>query len=184
MKMEQKKKRIKIPRENKVRAELQKEVNSKCPFCGNDEVGHFDIHHIDENPANNDMLNFLFLWKICQSKIHSKVITMDDVIKKKKELMNKVADGKDIIIEETIEDKIAKFKNENNAIKSREDYLNSTQKNIDQRNESTYLFDRFKGIKETLHKALGFPFFEHPDHKIDDNREVSDTSRWKIARTS
>ncbi len=53
--MIEKKTRIRIPKENKVRAELQKEIGSICPFCDNDDVdvGHFEIHHVNEDPANN-----------------------------------------------------------------------------------------------------------------------------------
>lgn len=51
-----KKYRKSIPQHNKVRAELQKEINSRCPFCNNDDVGHFEIHHIDENPSNNNIV--------------------------------------------------------------------------------------------------------------------------------
>jgi hypothetical protein len=50
----EKKIRVSIPKVNKVRADLQKEIASLCPFCDNADVGHFEIHHIDENPSNNE----------------------------------------------------------------------------------------------------------------------------------
>ncbi len=31
----------------KVKALLQKEINSKCPFCSIEDVDHFEVHHID-----------------------------------------------------------------------------------------------------------------------------------------
>lgn len=86
--MTEKKTRIKIPKENKVRAELQKEVGSTCPFCENSEVGHFEIHHIDENPANNEIGNLILLCPICHSKITKGDIKLIDVFKKKIELLN------------------------------------------------------------------------------------------------
>jgi NADPH-dependent 7-cyano-7-deazaguanine reductase QueF len=46
--MTEKKIRTRIPKENKIRAELQKEIISFCPFCDNSDVGHFEIHYIDE----------------------------------------------------------------------------------------------------------------------------------------
>lgn len=83
-----KKIRIRIPQENKVRAILQQEINSKCPFCKNTEVGHFEIHHIDENPSNNETINLLLLCPTCHSKITKKDILIDDVLKVKQNITN------------------------------------------------------------------------------------------------
>ncbi|WP_017257826.1 HNH endonuclease signature motif containing protein [Pedobacter arcticus] len=85
--MTEKKIRIKVPKENKVRAELQKEIGSVCPFCDNEEVGHFEIHHIDENPSNNDTGNLLLLCSTCHSKITKGDISQLETLKKKIELM-------------------------------------------------------------------------------------------------
>ncbi len=85
--MTEKKVRIKIPRENKVRAELQKEIGSVCPFCDNSEVGHFEIHHIDDNPSNNDYKNLIFLCPICHSKITKGDISQTEVLKKKIDIL-------------------------------------------------------------------------------------------------
>lgn len=79
-------KRVRIPRENKVRAELQKEIDSICPFCGNTDVGHFEIHHIDENPSNNEISNLLLLCPTCHSKITKQDITAEEVKSKKASL--------------------------------------------------------------------------------------------------
>lgn len=85
--MEEKKVRKRIPKENKVRAELQKEINSSCPFCNNDDVGHFEIHHIDENPSNNDIRNLILLCPLCHSKITKGDISNFEVLKRKFELV-------------------------------------------------------------------------------------------------
>lgn len=71
--------RKKIPKESKVRAELQKEINSRCPFCSSTEVGHFEIHHIDEDPAHNESYNLLLLCPTCHSKITKGDITEQQV---------------------------------------------------------------------------------------------------------
>jgi hypothetical protein len=87
--MAEKKTRKKIPQENKVRAELQKEIMSCCPFCDNEDVGHFEIHHIDENPENNNSENLILLCPVCHSKITKGDIKQLDVYKKKIELLTK-----------------------------------------------------------------------------------------------
>ena len=87
--MVEKKIRIKIPKENKIRAELQKEIDSVCPFCDNGDVGHFEIHHIDNNPSNNLSFNLLLLCRICHSKITKGDIIPIDVLEKKIALLTK-----------------------------------------------------------------------------------------------
>lgn len=84
----EKKRRPKIPQENKVRAELQKEIGSMCPFCDNDDVGHFQIHHIDEDHSNNDFGNLLLLCPTCHSKITKGDITQTYVLQIKIKLLN------------------------------------------------------------------------------------------------
>jgi hypothetical protein len=79
--------RTKIPKENKVRAILQQEINSVCPFCDNSDVGHFQIHHIDENPSNNEIINLLLVCPTCHSKITKGDISEEVVKHKKEELM-------------------------------------------------------------------------------------------------
>jgi len=81
-----KKIRKNIPQKNKVRAELQKEISSICPFCDNEDVGHFEIHHVDENPSNNDLKNLLLLCPLCHSKVTKGDITTEDVKKQKENL--------------------------------------------------------------------------------------------------
>ncbi len=81
-----KKTRKKIPQKNKVRAELQKEISSSCPFCRSKDVGHFEIHHIDEDPSNNYIENLLLICPTC----HSKITKGDIPIKKVKELKENI----------------------------------------------------------------------------------------------
>lgn len=73
------KRRKKIPKENKVRAELQKEINSKCPFCNNEDVGHFEIHHINNDPSINEIENLILVCPTCHSKITKGDISFEKV---------------------------------------------------------------------------------------------------------
>lgn len=70
-----------------IRAKLQKENNSKCPFCPNGEVGHFEVHHIDENPENNNIENLISLCAICHSKIHKGEISKELVSQTKERMI-------------------------------------------------------------------------------------------------
>lgn len=78
------KKRKAIPARKK--ALLQKEINSLCPICENENIDHFQIHHIDENPENDDFDNLLMLCPICHSKITKGDIRRADVILLKQNL--------------------------------------------------------------------------------------------------
>ena len=71
----------------KERAYLQKEINSECPFCKNEDVGHFQVHHIDENSENNLRNNLIMLCPNCHSKITKGDILMDEVKKLKEKLI-------------------------------------------------------------------------------------------------
>lgn len=81
-------KRKPIPARKK--ALLQKEINSICPFCENEDVDHFQFHHIDENPENDEFDNLLMLCAICHSKITKGDISQSDVIRLKSRLKGKV----------------------------------------------------------------------------------------------
>ena len=78
--------RTRIPEENKTRAELQKEINSSCPFCSSADVGHFEIHHLDGNPSNNAFSNLLLLCPTCHSKITKEDIAPEEAKNKKESL--------------------------------------------------------------------------------------------------
>lgn len=71
-----KNKRTPIPQKTKLRAELQQEIASRCPFCSSEHVGEFELHHIDENPANHEKVNLLLVCPTCHAKIGKKEITM------------------------------------------------------------------------------------------------------------
>jgi len=81
-----KKMRKPIPQKRKIVAELQQAIGSKCPFCNNTDVGHFEIHHVDENPNNNIKSNLLLVCPTCHSKINKGDIKQKTVIKIKSEL--------------------------------------------------------------------------------------------------
>lgn len=70
----------------KTKALLQKEINSKCPFCDNKDVDHFQVHHIDENSENNKFENLIMLCPNCHSKITKGDINKITVTNRKKEL--------------------------------------------------------------------------------------------------
>jgi len=82
------KNRTPIPQLNKVRAILQQEIFSKCPFCSGTDVGHLEIHHIDENPNNHKIENLLLLCPTCHSKITKGDISMIEVLKVKQNKVN------------------------------------------------------------------------------------------------
>lgn len=81
--------RVRIPKESKVRAELQKENGSTCPFCENEDVGHFQIHHIDNDPSNNVVNNLILICPNCHSKITKGGINLSEVYKRKIDLLTK-----------------------------------------------------------------------------------------------
>ncbi len=68
-----KKKRVAVPKE--IRDRLMLECGIKCPVpqC-NREVG-LDIHHIDENPSNNEYHNLLILCAIHHRMAHNKMLS-------------------------------------------------------------------------------------------------------------
>lgn len=79
-----------LPISYKVKVTLQKEIALLCPFCKNKEAEHFEIHHIDENPENNELSNLLMLCPTCHSKITKGDITKDEVVKKKFEVSSEI----------------------------------------------------------------------------------------------
>lgn len=78
------KKRKPIP--YKLKATLQKEIGSVCPFCKNKDVEHFEIHHIDENPENNELSNLIMLCPTCHSKITKGDISKEEVVRTKRKI--------------------------------------------------------------------------------------------------
>jgi hypothetical protein len=68
----------------KLKMLLQQEIDSLCPFCGGGDVDHFQFHHINENPSNNDPDNILMVCPTCHSKITKGDIDKSEVVNKKK----------------------------------------------------------------------------------------------------
>jgi len=71
----------------KLRRELQKEGDSKCPFCGNDDVAIHEVHHIDENPGNDVFENLIHVCGNCHSKITVGTINRETVVEIKQKLL-------------------------------------------------------------------------------------------------
>lgn len=70
------------------RALLQKEIQSRCPFCPSEEVDTFEVHHLNENPDDDRFENELMVCPMCHAKITAGTISRDEVFRKKGELMN------------------------------------------------------------------------------------------------
>nr|WP_322626451.1 HNH endonuclease signature motif containing protein [uncultured Flavobacterium sp.] len=87
--MQKKNIRTRIPQREKIKAELQKEISSSCPFCMNSDVGHFEIHHIDEDRTNNEFNNLILVCPTCHSKITKGDITQSLVCETKNSFANK-----------------------------------------------------------------------------------------------
>jgi hypothetical protein len=75
----------------KIRYRLQKEVNSKCPFCDDQDVEYFDVHHIDEDSSNTVEHNLILICKKCHAKIGEGKITKEQVVEKKTNLTGAAA---------------------------------------------------------------------------------------------
>lgn len=71
----------------RMRALLQKEIESQCPFCLSKEVDTFEVHHIDETPDNNAFENLIMVCPTCHAKINVGTIPRNDVYCKKFSLM-------------------------------------------------------------------------------------------------
>ncbi len=70
-------KRQKIP--SMTQKKLYQEAASCCAFCNEFNVATLEIHHIDEDPSNNDLLNLLLVCSSCHSKITHGEISAADV---------------------------------------------------------------------------------------------------------
>lgn len=62
---------------------LQKEIGSICPFCPDDDVAHFEVHHIDGDRSNDSMSNLIMICRKCHSKATEGEIPEEKVRKKK-----------------------------------------------------------------------------------------------------
>lgn len=71
----------------RMRALLQKEIDSCCPFCGSHEVDTFEVHHINDNPDDDTFNNEIMVCPTCHAKITVGTIPRNDVYRKKYELV-------------------------------------------------------------------------------------------------
>ena len=73
-----------------MRSRLQKEINSECPFCSNQEVAYFEVHHIDGNPSNSkEEKNLIMICRECHSKIEDGIMPLTEVLSQKENLANR-----------------------------------------------------------------------------------------------
>src|SRR5688572_24856161 len=70
-----------------IKAELQKEIGSRCPFCRSEDVGHFEFHHIDGKNDNTIAENLLMLCRQCHSKFNKGEWQMQEARYKKLQLL-------------------------------------------------------------------------------------------------
>ncbi|MEQ1935830.1 MAG: HNH endonuclease signature motif containing protein, partial [Fimbriimonadaceae bacterium] len=65
---------------------LYQEAGSKCVFCPEAEVASLQIHHIDEDRANNNFDNLILVCANCHTKITRRVWSEADVRIKKRQV--------------------------------------------------------------------------------------------------
>ena len=70
-------KRMKIP--SMISKKVFQEAANCCPFCKEAEVEALQIHHIDEEPTNNDLANLILVCASCHAKITHGAISTADV---------------------------------------------------------------------------------------------------------
>lgn len=63
---------------------VYQEAASCCAFCNQADVAALEIHHLDDNPANNTLDNLLLVCSTCHSKItHGTISTADAHLQKR-----------------------------------------------------------------------------------------------------
>jgi hypothetical protein len=67
---------------------VYQQANSRCPFCGCDEIPLLDIHHIVPRARGgpNEPSNLILSCKNCHARIHNGVISQEEVRRVKKSL--------------------------------------------------------------------------------------------------
>ena len=65
---------------------VYQEAGSKCVFCPEADVASLQIHHIDEDRANNDFENLILVCANCHTKITRRVLSEADVRIKKRQV--------------------------------------------------------------------------------------------------
>lgn len=131
-----------IKQRTKIHSTLQQEIDSICPLCDNTDVGHFEIHHIDENPENNKIVNLFLLCPTCHSKI-----TKGDISRKEVEDVKRT-----LPVRRQIECASITIDSENCSWKT---YDNITNAFIDRRtNKSPFPILNFSLINHSLETVL------------------------------
>lgn len=121
----------------RIKAQLQKEINSECPLCGNTDVACFEFHHIDNNRTNDRPENILMLCPNCHSKYHKGYVTKAQIIRAKEESVK----GKTAI------EFVSVVENEKCAWKVSR--------------ENDYAFFKVNNSKKTVYPILNFSFINH-----------------------
>jgi 5-methylcytosine-specific restriction endonuclease McrA len=86
-----KRKRIRMSKTLEKR--IYQEAGSKCVFCPEAEVASLQIHHIDEDRANNDFENLILVCANCHTKITRRVVSEADVRIKKRQVSTQDKDS-------------------------------------------------------------------------------------------
>jgi len=77
-----KKRRVSIP--SRLQKQIFQEAGSGCVFCRESEIASLEIHHIDEDPSNNDEVNLILVCRNCHGKITAGELSAADVDMHKK----------------------------------------------------------------------------------------------------
>lgn len=83
-------KKKRINPSHSIRAELQKEIGSRCPFCPSEDVRHFEFHHIDGKRSRTLANNLLMLCRQCHSKFTKKEWKLSEAREKKRVLLKDI----------------------------------------------------------------------------------------------
>lgn len=138
----------------KLRAQLQQEIDSRCPVCADLDVGHFEVHHLDENPVNNEFTNLLMLCRGCHSNITKGDITLEEArgfkkmltIRNSKKTNNISISGniKDSAVANSINTLIIKTNKSPKTLPNND----AIEGDLDKKNYVKYLIDKYNECKE------------------------------------
>lgn len=126
----------------RVRALLQKEIKSECPFCSITDIDCFEVHHIDGTNSNNTYSNLIMVCPTCHTKIEKGGISLNTVLLKKQQLATST--GKIEFVSMVVSNQ----------------YTNWT---VHPTNE--FAFYLGKGTK-SIHPVFNFTFINHSSHIV------------------
>jgi transcription elongation factor Elf1 len=146
------------------------EANSRCPFCGEQEVTTLEIHHIHPQSEGGDdqPQNLILVCGNCHNKITNGVISDVDVFRKKIELLsgrqspiNKASAGNVITLEHSVNTGVianeVKIKTSKKTVKIQPP-SGTIAANRDQRNYIKYLIDRYNTFKKADQTVKKFSY--------------------------